>query len=338
MKVSVVITAFNIENFIKDAIDSVLCQTRQPDEILIIDDCSTDTTTAKILSYGNAIRYLGLPKNSGGLTATFTGLKNATGDIVFFLDGDDVWSHDKLETIIPVFERNEEMAIVSHNYIRVDENRKNLHVIDDTHQNINRILSSAPDEMGLSEALKDSILAKKGFWCGSAYSLRKRFVDIEKFEQWMSGFSNVRFTYLDLVLPTFILINNPDAMVGYIHKVLFEYRIHSNNTSGNKIPTVDAAKKALRMGHFTMIATCQMFDNLPAYQKYADRQNLMIREYEYLNDIYDNKKTASIKKFIYLSKHHWQNRSIVKEAKRLLLSVVFGPSFFLKLRAKIDRL
>lgn len=336
MMTSVVITAYNLEKYIREAIDSVLMQTKRPDEIIVVDDCSTDNTAAIIQSYGNQLKFLEMPQNSGGLTATFTGLKKASGEVVFFLDGDDIWLPDKIESVLPLYEKDERLAIVSHNYIRVDDKRKDLKIVDDTHENIARILSVSTNKVQLSEALKDSILGKTGFWCGSAYSLRKRYVDITQFENWMKEFPHTRFTYLDLVLPTFILINNPDVSIGYIDKVLFEYRIHTNNTSGNKIPTIDAAKKALRMGHCTTMATYGMFRNLPSYKKYSQRQELMIREYEYLNQVYNNEKLKAFKNYVYLCKHHWTIKKIIKESQRLTLSLLFGPTFFLKLRAKLS--
>jgi len=91
MKISTVITLYNLEKYIDDAIQSVLRQTRQPDEIIVVDDCSTDRSADIVCKYGHRITYIKQEKNIGALWNSLSGLKAATGDIVAFLDGDDVW-------------------------------------------------------------------------------------------------------------------------------------------------------------------------------------------------------------------------------------------------------
>lgn len=335
MTTSVIITAYNLEQFVGEAIQSVLSQTRKPDEIIVVDDCSTDNTASVIASFGNAVTYLKMLENSGGLSATFYGLRHSKGDILFFLDGDDVWMPKKIESILPLFNQYPEMAIVSHDYVRVDAFHKPMHYKDDTQQNIDRILRTRQTAEEQSEAFKESILAKKGYWGGSAYSVRRRFVDTDKFEEWRRSFSFIRNTYLDLVLPTFILVHHPEAMVGYVHKKLFEYRIHANNTSGNKIPSIEAAKKALRMGYCTTTGTYSMIKNMKEYESFARRQSLNILEYEYLAELYDSKKWNALKKFIYLCRHHWTKRQIIKEAQRMGITLFLGPKVFLQLKNKL---
>jgi glycosyltransferase involved in cell wall biosynthesis len=333
-RTSVIITAYNLEKFISEAINSVLSQTVKPDEIFVVDDCSTDHTASVIASFGSSVRYLKMSENSGGLSATFYGLRHATGDIVLFLDGDDVWMPEKIESVLPLYNQYPDMGIVSHDYVRVDADRKPINFTDDTQQNIKRILKTWQTVEEQSEAFKESILAKKGYWGGSAYSLRRSFIDIELFENWKNSFQHIRNTYLDLVLPTFILLHRPEIMVGYVPEKLFEYRIHASNTSGNKIPSVDAAKKALRMGYCTTTATHGMISGKKEYKGYAHRQSLQIKEYEYLADVYDNKKLAALKKFIHLARNYWNRRQLVKEAQRFGVSFLLGPKTFLYLKNK----
>jgi glycosyltransferase involved in cell wall biosynthesis len=335
MTTSVIITAFNLEKYIREAIESVLNQTRKANEIIVVDDCSTDGTASIIQSFGAAVRYLRMPQNSGGLSTTFYGLRHAKGDVLFFLDGDDYWMKEKIETVLPFFEQDPDVGIMSHDYIRVDNEGKLIDVIDDTQENISRILQDFHTAEAQSDAFKESILAKKGYWGGSAYSLRRTLVDVDKFEAWRTSFPFIRNTYLDLVLPTFILLHNPDIRVGYVHKKLFAYRRHAENTSGNTTSDVDAARKALRMGHCTTMATYGMLRQRQEYDSYAATQQLYIVEYEYLDAIYNNKKIAACRKFFYLSKKFWKRRQIAKEAKRLGISILFGPKFFLYLKSKL---
>jgi glycosyltransferase involved in cell wall biosynthesis len=336
MTTSVIITAYNLEQYIADAIRSVLGQTQRPDEVIVVDDCSTDRTAEVIHSFGSQVRYLKLPQNSGGLTATFYGVQHATGEILLFLDGDDTWMPEKIASVLPLFEQYPTMAVVSHDYMRVDSDRNPLDIFDDTQANIARILATCKTVEEQSEAYKASILGKKGYWGGSAYSLRRSYVDTALFEQWRSGFPYIRNTYLDLVLPTFVIVHHPEVMVGYVDKKLFEYRIHAHQTSGNKIPTVEAAKKALRMGHCTTMGTYGLLKSHPRYARYARDQELHILEYEYLTDVYDNRKLPAFRKFVKLARRHWNKRQLVKESQRFGVSFLLGPKTFLKLKKRLS--
>jgi len=337
MKVSVVITAYNAEKFIREAIDSVLTQSRKADEILVVDDCSTDKTAELIREYGDQVTYFKTPKNSGALTTTFYGVVHTTGDVLLFLDGDDLWLPGKIENVVPVFEQDPMIGIVSHDYVRVDSNRKPFNYVDETQLNIERILRDSKTPEQRSNAFKDSILGKRGFWGGSAYSLRKSFIDIKDFETWMSGIDYIRYTYLDQVMPTYIILHHPEVKVGYVQKKLFEYRIHTSNFSGNNIPDVTAAKNALRMGFSTTRATHNLISSQKGFESYAQRQQLMIMEYQYLDDIYSSKKISSLKKYLRLSKNLWNRKQLMKESQRLLVSFFFGPKAFLYLKNKWAR-
>src|SRR5262249_19265928 len=132
MKISTVITLYNLEKYIDDAIQSVLRQTRQPDEIIVVDDSSTDGSADIVAKYGNRVIYIKQEKNIGALRNTLSGLKAATGDIVAFLDGDDVWMPEKLEAIEKEFLQDDEVVLVSHDFLEVDENLQDLNIFDET--------------------------------------------------------------------------------------------------------------------------------------------------------------------------------------------------------------
>ena len=103
MRISVVVIVFNLDAYIGQAIDSVLCQTRKADEVIVVDDCSTDQSAERVKAYGDKVRYLRMPKNCGALLTALHGVKAASGDIVCMLDGDDYWlpSNEGRRTRIP---------------------------------------------------------------------------------------------------------------------------------------------------------------------------------------------------------------------------------------------
>ncbi|MCI5149528.1 MAG: glycosyltransferase family 2 protein, partial [Candidatus Electrothrix sp. MAN1_4] len=88
---------YNREFCIEQAIKSVREQSYNNLEIIVIDDCSTDETYLKLLEFGNTIKIIHHEKNKGAAAARNTGIKAANGDIITFLDSDDLWMPEKVE-------------------------------------------------------------------------------------------------------------------------------------------------------------------------------------------------------------------------------------------------
>ena len=95
-RVSVVIPAYNAANFIRDTVDSALAQTHRDLEVIVVNDGSTDDTLNRLQPYGSRIRVLDLA-NGGVARARNTGVKEATGSWIAFLDADDLWRPEKIE-------------------------------------------------------------------------------------------------------------------------------------------------------------------------------------------------------------------------------------------------
>ena len=103
--VSIIMPSYNTARFIKETIDSVLAQTYQNWELIIVDDCSTDNTDEIVSAYNDErIRYLKNEKNSGAAVSRNYALREAKGKWIAFLDSDDLWSPDKLEKQIGFME------------------------------------------------------------------------------------------------------------------------------------------------------------------------------------------------------------------------------------------
>ncbi len=123
-KISVCITAYNQEKFIKQAVESVLNQTLLPFELLIIDDCSGDGTTSIIMDYAlnhSIIRNLSNADNLGITKTRNIALNEAKGDYITFLDGDDYFLPDKLkEEFKLISEGNFDFAYSNFNIIQKD--------------------------------------------------------------------------------------------------------------------------------------------------------------------------------------------------------------------------
>lgn len=108
--VSCIIPVYNGERFLAAAVDSVLAQTRQPVEIIIVDDGSTDGTPGVIAGYGDRVRSI-RQENAGPAAARNAGIALATGAVIGFLDADDLWLPHKLAVQMAELTRSPETMI-----------------------------------------------------------------------------------------------------------------------------------------------------------------------------------------------------------------------------------
>ena len=110
--VSVVIPTYNRADLVMRALQSVFAQTRPVDEVLLVDDGSTDDTEARVRNaYGDRVRYL-RQSNAGVSVARNLGLREARGEYIAFLDSDDLWMPDKTRQQLQFLERHPDYGLV----------------------------------------------------------------------------------------------------------------------------------------------------------------------------------------------------------------------------------
>lgn len=111
--VSVIIATYNCAEYVGQAIESVLGQTYSRLELQVVNDGSTDGTTAVVARYAGDPRvHYHEQRNAGQTRAKNRGISAATGDFVAFCDADDVWLPDKLTIQMPAFEGNGRIGVV----------------------------------------------------------------------------------------------------------------------------------------------------------------------------------------------------------------------------------
>jgi glycosyltransferase involved in cell wall biosynthesis len=116
MRISVVIPTYNNERHLSRAIDSVLAQSRPAEEIIVVDDGSTDRTPEIAAAYGDKIRYL-RQENAGASAARNTGIQAAACEWIAFLDADDEWLPNKLQRQTEHLQRHPELGWTTGNYL-----------------------------------------------------------------------------------------------------------------------------------------------------------------------------------------------------------------------------
>lgn len=119
--VSIIMPAYNAENLISDSINSVLSQTYKNFELIVIDDYSQDQTSQVVENFilkDKRVKLIKNIKNKGVAETRNTGLDQAKGDYVAFLDSDDKWVEDKLEKQLAVLKERNDVDVVYGSYYR----------------------------------------------------------------------------------------------------------------------------------------------------------------------------------------------------------------------------
>lgn len=148
-KVSIITPNYNSEKFIEDSINSVISQTYDNWEMIIVDDCSSDNSQHKILSLANKdsrIKPILLKSNVGAAEARNIALRKAKGNYIAFLDSDDLWNNEKLEKQINFMINN-----------RVAFSFTSYNVISESGKKISTVIK-VPSKISYSSYLKNTII------------------------------------------------------------------------------------------------------------------------------------------------------------------------------------
>lgn len=209
--VSIITPTYNCAKFIGATIESVLNQTYQNFEMIIVDDASKDNTEEVVKSFKDKrIKYIRLSKNSGPAVARNRAMEEAKGKYMAFLDSDDLWKREKLEKQINFIKKNKYKIICS-DYEQIDEEGNKLNKIIPCKKkvNYNGILLSCP--VGNSTVFYD--VSKLGKF--KVPNIRKRNDDA----LWLQ------------------ILKKEEYMYGQ-KEVLMEYRIRQNSVSSNKLSLI----------------------------------------------------------------------------------------------------
>jgi hypothetical protein len=251
------------------------------------------------------------------------------------LDGDDVWMPKKLEAIEKEFLQDEEVVLVSHDFIEVDENLQYVHdlnISNETRLNTDRITKRYAKK-DWSEKMRETILLNKGFWLGSAYAVRKKAIPLERFERVIAQHPAAYLAYLDMTLGPFIVASNPNFKVGFVNEVLFKHREHGNNSWNSKL-SVEMVLCNAETWQSVHDTAYHLIAHFLTDKKIERRYTNMHEELELLKLQFSGKKAKAIGKFISVSPFLFKEKKIVREFARLLAITFLGPELFVTWRTK----
>jgi len=218
-EISVIIPTYNRAELLKKAISSVLNQTFEDLELIIVDEASTDNTSEVVKDFmegDNRIKYLRYKTNSGKPSiARNRGIAAAEGEYLAFLDSDDEWLPKKLEMQIKMA-KNFDLDVVGCNYFLVDENGETI------------------GKVTFPEWIRKNLL--KGLMEGAFYpNLSGLLIKKHALKEWFDG--NLTWGE-DLELVIRLIKNN--AKFDFVKNACFRYTIHTNRISNR----LDWIKKA----------------------------------------------------------------------------------------------
>ena len=258
--VSVIITCYNLERYIDQCVTSVKEQDYEGSiQIIVVNDASYDSSRY-ILDKIDYIHIVQHTSNGGVLNAMLSGLKVSQHDVIFFLDGDDVWHRTKVSFCMREFREGARFVTHDLNYI----NDSGQYLKNTTR--VSEVLGNAK-RADLSEMIRRGILKHDDFiWLGSAFGIRRSCCSIDEFLQQCIDFEDVSACYQDWPLAVWVALQDRGVM-SYVNEKLFDYRIHANNYSGST-QTVEKLQRNLRKSLMTMMLIETILEHFSAAQEF----------------------------------------------------------------------
>lgn len=214
--ISILLATYNGEEYIIEQLDSLYKQIRKPDEVIIIDDCSTDKTVDVVKKYiakmnlEDSWKIIVNEKNKGWRQNFRDGIALTTGDIIFFADQDDVWFVEKILIISELFKEQKDINVIGSDKIFFGEDIP-----------VKKDVKQAHTKKVVLKNKAKKLLIQTG---GSTMAFRRSYYDS------IEGFYSPEFAHDDF----FWKMGVVDSSLLVIKEPLIFRRIHANNASMKK--------------------------------------------------------------------------------------------------------
>jgi len=279
--ISVIIPTYNRANFICETIDSVLNQTYQDYEIIVVDDGSTDDTKQVLSKYGNRIIYIYQENQQVG-AARNNGIRHSKGKYIALLDSDDVWLPQKLEKDIACFELDSRIGLVYSDVIYISSDGAALY---------KRKLKCPTGDILKSIVLQNfvvlstAIVRRECFEKVGMFSTDREMSGSEDAEMWIRIASQYYFGYIDEITTKYrmhqtSMTSDPDNM-----KRSILCAIDTIFANKELLPKISHLKNQVYSNIYTHIAINYYGSgNMKKSREYLKKALLM-----YPNQVYRNK-------------------------------------------------
>lgn len=251
---SVVLCTYDGAAFLQEQLDSLLSQTRKPDEIVIGDDCSRDATWSVLEAFRKRAQSMGvrvrLTRNESnlGFVGNFSEtLRRASGDLLFLCDQDDVWHWDKMALIAERFEQEPSLLLVFSDARLVDANGLPL-----PHTLFEALELTREERRAVREDRAFDVLLRRSMVTGATAAFRRQLVDTALpvgrgwiHDEWLAAIAAVT------------------GRVGVIEHALIDYRQHGRNQVGmHKRTFTEKWRDLVRSRQGQFLAEIERLDSL----------------------------------------------------------------------------
>lgn len=288
-----VVTTYNGEKYIREQIDSILNQTRVPDEVIILDDGSTDGTLDILTEYENnhpSVFEIKINDKNLGVTKNFEqGIRASSGDAIFLCDQDDVWHPEKIERQVSALLNNNGL-LSFHDSLVVDESLSPLN----THWNLisysgtNRSAQSDFSQLTVQNFVKGSTILMDSSLCEYILPIPHEWA----YDWYIALIS----TLVSELIP--------------VNETLHKYRRHENQESGQH---PDSIYTTLRRGVLSSTNAEQYRKNAASWKKLEKKLNEISPSTLQINK-------SSAQKLIFQRYKYEQNRAKICDCNTNILS------------------
>ncbi|MGA9993775.1 MAG: glycosyltransferase family A protein [Pyrinomonadaceae bacterium] len=295
--VSIIMPAYNAEKYVAAPLRSVLDQTYSRWELVVVDDGSTDKTALIVRGFADSdsrIRYIFQP-NGRMARARNNGISNARGELIAFLDSDDLWLRDKLERQIEKLAETNADVIFSDGFVFTDEDVFDESVTFKTlrgsfsGEEMYRLLLYDNRVPLLSALVRKSVLQRAGLF-DEQQGFQAR---CEDYDLWFR-------------------VASAGATFYGMEQALVRYRVHSASMSGNKVEMMRAT-----------IATVKKYMDVPTAQSVALNKRFRVLYRALTAALLEQKRMDEAKEsFRELCK--WDRFGFVTSIQRVLIKVAPG--------------
>jgi glycosyltransferase involved in cell wall biosynthesis len=209
-KLTVCMATYNGSRYVHEQIASILPQLQQSDELIVVDDCSTDETAKEIQTFRDTrVRFVQSDSNFGVIPSFERALRMAKGDIIFLSDQDDVWREDKVRKMLEAFDSDPRVTLV-------------ISAVELTDISGNQTVQAAPTRSRFRGGVMGTLV--KNNYQGCAMAFRRVVVDaalpfppsIPMHDSWIG------------------LVNAFVGKTMFLDVPLVRYRRHDQNASGGR--------------------------------------------------------------------------------------------------------
>ena len=231
--ISIAMTTYNGEKYVIKQLNSIVNQTRKPDEVIIVDDCSTDNTLQLVSHFilSNKLnsnwKLITHDENKGYIQSFHDAIEKVSGNIIFLCDHDDIWVSDKIENMSRLMIENQEIVALASKFRKIDSEDNLISArVSPLYSNNNLIRKRLKQDSCEQISIQEILCRNISPGCTSAFR-----ADIKEYFLMFNSCNNT--------LPHDWAINIIAALKNglyFVNKTTTEYRLHDSNAIGIQTP------------------------------------------------------------------------------------------------------